>query len=130
MTQCGHAAAFEASSWCADGHDDRPTQSGAEGEADRAGGESRGPWQGEAAAGLVLSTLYLAMEWILQAPPPNRSVWLVCLFLQPALLRWDKPHEDLCHSRAINRNWARRKIVIILTLHVVQSIGLRLSAWL
>ncbi|KAL0049325.1 hypothetical protein WJX82_011369 [Trebouxia sp. C0006] len=59
-----------------DGHDDRPAQSGAEGEADRVGGESRGPWQGEAAAGLVLSTLYLAMEWILQAPPPTRQTAL------------------------------------------------------
>ncbi|KAL0037161.1 hypothetical protein WJX79_003343 [Trebouxia sp. C0005] len=59
-----------------DGHDDRPAQSGAGEEVDRVGDENTGPWQGEAAAGLVLSTLYLAMEWILQAPPPNRQTAL------------------------------------------------------
>ena len=26
------------------------------------------------AAGLVLSTLYLTLEWLLQAPPPNRCM--------------------------------------------------------
>lgn len=71
LTQSGHAPAL-IFVWCADGHDDRPAQSGAGEEVDRVGDENTGPWQGEAAAGLVLSTLYLAMEWILQAPPPNR----------------------------------------------------------
>ena len=66
------------------------------------GGESRGPYQGDAAAGLVLSTLYLAMEWILQAAPPNRSVCFICTSLQTACLRRDKPHEELCHCQAIN----------------------------
>lgn len=45
------------------------------------GSGSNGPWGLEAGPGLVLSTLYLAMEWILQAPLPNRSVTLPASFL-------------------------------------------------
>ncbi len=41
------------------------------------GREVSSPWQGDAAAGLVLSTLYLAMEWMLQAPPANRFAHLL-----------------------------------------------------
>lgn len=31
------------------------------------------PWQAGQAAGILFSTLYLAMEWVLQAHPANRS---------------------------------------------------------
>ena len=37
------------------------------------GSYGNSPWQAGRAAGMVLSTLYLAMEWILQAHPANRS---------------------------------------------------------
>ena len=48
------------------------------------GGESSrqagGNWQPDAAPGLVLSTLYLAMEWLLQAAPANRlTFYLACI---------------------------------------------------
>ena len=42
-------------------------------EAYRPKGNEGSPWQADKAAGMVLSTLYLALEWSLQAHPANRS---------------------------------------------------------
>ena len=58
--------------WYAEAHDKGKAQTAPQEEADRLSRQVSTPWQAHTAAGLVLSTLYLAMEWILQAPPANR----------------------------------------------------------
>ena len=58
--------------WSADAHEGDGSLASGQG-ASSPEGSGGSPWRADRAAGMVLSTLYLAMEWVLQAHPTNRS---------------------------------------------------------
>lgn len=88
-----------------------PLNAEGEARAESGGGSSRqagGMWQPDTAPGLVLSTLYLAMEWILQAAPANRSTTHL------ACIRHQLQHVDIVFGPQTLPAFARTKDLFVI----------------